>query len=98
MPNKLMPNKVKRAALYARVSTTGQTVENQLRELRAVATRHGWKIAETYTDNGISGAKGREKRPALDALLKAVARKEIDIVAAWSVDRLGRSLQDLVAM
>ena len=93
-----MPKAAKRAALYARVSTTGQTVENQLRELRTVAKRHGWKITETFTDNGISGAKGREKRPALDALLKAVARKEIDIVAAWSVDRLGRSLQDLIAM
>ena len=87
----------KRVALYCRVSTDGQTVENQTRELRAVAKRHGWKIVETFTDKGISGAKGRNGRPGFDALHKAIARKEVDMVAAWSVDRLGRSLQDLVA-
>ena len=86
----------KRVAMYCRVSTDGQTVENQTRELRAVAKRHGWKIVETFTDNGISGAKGRNGRPGFDALHKAIARKEIDLVAVWSVDRLGRSLQDLV--
>ncbi len=93
-----MPTKTnKTAAIYARVSTrNGQTTENQLRELRAVARRHGWKIVATYTDDGISGAKGRDQRPGLDDLLKAVARKEFDVVAAWSVDRLGRSLQDLI--
>ena len=93
-----MPTKTnKTAAIYARVSTrNGQTTENQLRELRAVARRHGWKIVATYTDDGISGAKGREQRPGLDDLLKGVARKEFDVVAAWSVDRLGRSLQDLI--
>ena len=84
-------------ALYLRVSTTGQTVENQRRELEAAAERHGWTIAQVYRDAGISGAKGRDKRPGLDALLKGVARREFDLVAAWSVDRLGRSLQDLVA-
>jgi len=87
----------KTAAIYARVSTrNGQTTENQLRELRAVAKRHGWKVVATYTDDGISGAKGRDKRPGLDALLKGVARREFEVVAAWSVDRLGRSLQDLI--
>ncbi len=68
----------KRVALYCRVSTDGQTVENQTRELRAVAKRHGWKIVETFTDNGISGAKGRNGRPGFDALHTAIARKEID--------------------
>jgi DNA invertase Pin-like site-specific DNA recombinase len=88
----------KTAALYARVSTrNGQTPENQLRELREVAERHGWEITSVFTDEGISGAKGRDKRPGLDSLLKGVARKEFDVVAAWSVDRLGRSLQDLIA-
>ncbi len=93
-----MPTKTnKTAAIYARVSTrNGQTTENQLRELREVALRHGWKIVATYTDDGVSGAKGREHRPGLDDLLKGVARKEFDVVAAWSVDRLGRSLQDLI--
>ena len=86
----------KRVAIYARVSTDGQTVENQLQELRAVAKRHRWKIIETFTDNGVSGAKGRDQRPAFDALCKGVSRREFDMVAAWSVDRLGRSLQHLV--
>jgi DNA invertase Pin-like site-specific DNA recombinase len=89
--------KQRRVALYLRVSTTGQTVENQRRELKAAIKRHeGWSVAATFEDAGLSGASGRDKRPGLDALLKAVARREIDVVAAWSVDRLGRSLQDLV--
>ncbi len=87
----------RRAAIYARVSTTnGQTPENQLAELRKAARRMGWKVVEEYVDHGISGAKGRDKRPAYDALCKAATRKEFDVVMAWSVDRLGRSLQDLV--
>ena len=88
--------KPRRVAIYARVSTGAQTVQNQLRELREIADRHGWIVAAEFTDNGISGAKGREQRPGLDKMLKAVARREIDVVAAWSVDRLGRSLQDLL--
>ncbi|WP_336801280.1 recombinase family protein [Kaistia sp. MMO-174] len=87
----------KRVALYLRVSTTGQTVENQRRELEAVAERHGWQVVATFEDAGISGAKGRDKRPGLDAMMKAVARREIDLIAAWSVDRLGRSLTDLLS-
>ena len=79
-----------------RVSTDGQTTENQQRELHAAVERNGWTIAAEYIDHGISGAKGRKDRPQFDALLRAVARKEVDVVAAWSVDRLGRSLQDLV--
>jgi DNA invertase Pin-like site-specific DNA recombinase len=88
--------KAKRVAVYARVSTDGQTTENQLRELRAAVERNGWVIAGEYVDHGISGAKGRRDRPQFDALLRGVTRKEFDVVAAWSVDRLGRSLQDLV--
>jgi DNA invertase Pin-like site-specific DNA recombinase len=89
---------MKRAALYARVSTAGQTVENQLRELEEVAKRLGWEVVDRFIDQGISGAKGRDNRPALDRLLKAVIRGEVDVVAAWSVDRLGRSVQDLVGI
>src|SRR3954454_5753244 len=89
---------MKRVALYARVSTVGQTVENQIRELEAVGERLDWEVVERYIDQGISGAKGREQRPALDSMLKAVIRGEVDVVAAWSVDRLGRSLQDLVGV
>lgn len=91
-------SKPPRVALYARVSTAGQTSENQLLELRAAADRMGWVVAGEYVDHGISGAKGRKDRPQFDAILKAVARKEFDIVAAWSVDRLGRSLIDLVEL
>jgi DNA invertase Pin-like site-specific DNA recombinase len=87
---------MKRVAIYLRVSTTGQTTENQRRELEAIAARSGWNIVAVFEDAGISGAKGRDKRPGFDQLLKAATRREIDMIAAWSVDRLGRSLQDLV--
>jgi DNA invertase Pin-like site-specific DNA recombinase len=87
-----------RAALYLRVSTKDkhQTIANQQLELEAAAVRLGHTIVEVYEDNGISGAKGRDRRPAFDRLHKAIARREFDLVMAWSVDRLGRSLQDLV--
>jgi DNA invertase Pin-like site-specific DNA recombinase len=88
---------MKRAVLYLRVSTVDQTTANQERELREVAERAGWEVVKVYKDHGISGAKGRDKRPAFDALGKAAARREFDMVMAWSVDRLGRSLQDLIA-
>jgi DNA invertase Pin-like site-specific DNA recombinase len=87
----------KRVGIYLRVSTKEQTTENQLRELRLVAERAGWDVVRVFEDAGVSGAKGRDKRPGYDALLKAVARREVELVAAWSVDRLGRSMQDLVA-
>ena len=92
-----MKSKARRAAIYVRVSTGSQTVENQLRELRGVAARHDWQIVTEFSDKGISGAKGREQRPGLDKLPQAVARREVDMVLAWSVDRLGRSLQDLLS-
>ena len=88
--------KQKRVALYARVSTTGQTTENQLQELRVVADRMGWIVVEEFVDNAISGSKGRDQRPAFDKLLKGATRKDFDVIASWSVDRLGRSLQHLV--
>jgi DNA invertase Pin-like site-specific DNA recombinase len=86
-----------RAALYLRVSTTDQDTERQERELRAVAAVRGWDVVEVYADNGISGSKGREKRPAFDRLHTDAVRRRFDVVMAWSVDRLGRSLKDLVA-
>ena len=90
----------RRAALYVRVSTAdrGQTTENQLQPLQEAAGRLGWAVVAVYRDEGISGARGRDKRPGLDALLKGVARREFDIVAAWSVCRLGRSLSDLIGL
>lgn len=89
---------MKRVALYTRISTSDgqQTVENQLRDLRQAADRMGWEIVSTFTDLGISGAKGRDKRPGLDAMMKGIARKDFDLIASWSVCRLGRSLQHLV--
>src|SRR5258708_5426544 len=87
---------IKRVAIYARVSTDEQSPENQLLELEAVAKRMQWSVMETYVDRGMSGAKGRESRVAFNALCEAAVRREFDIVMAWSVDRLGRSLQQLV--
>jgi DNA invertase Pin-like site-specific DNA recombinase len=86
----------KKVALYLRVSTVEQDTTNQRRELEAVAERHGWEIVTIFEDNGVSGFKARDKRPGLDKLMKAVSRREIDMVMAWSVDRLGRSLQGLL--
>ncbi len=86
----------KRIAIYARVSADKQTVDNQLIELRSLCERLGYTIVQEYTDNGISGAKSRSDRPALDLLLKDATRRKFDMVMCWSIDRLGRSLQHLV--
>ncbi len=85
-----------RVGIYLRVSSQGQTTENQRLELEAVAARSGWEIIGIYEDHGISGAKGRDKRPAFDRLLKDATARNVNMIAAWSVDRLGRSLQHLV--
>ena len=84
-----------RAAIYLRVSTDEQTTENQERDLRAAASRIGHQVVYVYRDEGISGAKWRDARPGLDGMHKDAARRQFDVVMAWSVDRLGRSLQDL---
>ena len=87
-----------RIAIYARVSTNDQTTENQVRELMAWATRCGHTVVHTFRDNGISGAKGRDKRPGFDQLLRAIARREIELVAVWSTDRLARSMPHLIEL
>jgi DNA invertase Pin-like site-specific DNA recombinase len=87
---------MRRAVFYLRVSTIDQTTANQERELRAIADRMGCEVVKVYKDHGISGAKGRNGRPAFDALCRDAARRQFDVIMAWSVDRLGRSLQDLV--
>src|SRR5215212_6610600 len=89
---------MKRVAMYLRVSTSKQDTDNQRRELELVAKRSGWQVVKVFEDAGISGAKGRDKRPGLDAILKAVNAREFDMVASWSVDRLGRSLTDLLSI
>jgi DNA invertase Pin-like site-specific DNA recombinase len=87
---------MKRAVLYLRVSTLDQTTVNQERELREIAGRMNCEIVKVYKDHGISGTRGRDKRPGFDALCRDAAKRQFDVIMAWSVDRLGRSLQDLV--
>src|SRR5215469_10863329 len=86
----------KRAAIYVRVSTDKQTVENQVAALRQIAERRGWQVVEQYHDAGISGSKGRDGRPGLDQMLKDASRRKFDVIMAWAIDRLGRSLIDLL--
>ena len=92
-----MTRQTKRVALYLRVSTSEQTTDNQRLELDAVIKRCGWETVEVYEDHGISGAKSRDKRPAFARMMQDATRRRFDVIAAWSVDRLGRSLQDLVS-
>jgi DNA invertase Pin-like site-specific DNA recombinase len=91
-----MKRSEKRAALYVRVSTDRQTVENQIAKLTEVAAARGWQVVETYKDAGISGAKTRKDRPGLDEMLQDSARRRFDVVMVWAIDRLGRSLVDLL--
>ena len=84
----------KRVAIYARVSTDKQTCENQLNELRSIAEHMQYIIVDEFIDEGISGATS--SRPALDALMKSATQRRFDMVMCWSIDRLGRSLQNLI--
>jgi DNA invertase Pin-like site-specific DNA recombinase len=81
-----------RAAIYLRVSRDDQTTENQRLILEKVAEHHGWMIVQTYEDQGISGAKGRDQCPAFDQMLKDAVRRRFDVLMVWSIDRLGRSV------
>jgi DNA invertase Pin-like site-specific DNA recombinase len=87
----------KRAAIYLRVSTSGQSTMNQRLELERVAEQRGWQIVSVCEDHAISGSKGRDQRPAFDQLHKDAARGKIDVVMAWSIDRLGRSLHHVIS-
>ncbi len=86
----------KQVCLYARVSKTSQSVERQISELETVATRNDWEIVDRYFDHGISGTKGRQDRPQLDRMMKDSTKRKFDVVMVWSIDRLGRSLQNLM--
>lgn len=86
-----------RCAIYTRVSTGSQETSNQLHTLREIAKMKGLTVVTEYTDDGISGAKGRDQRKGFDELLKGATRKEFDVILVWSVDRLGRNLQDLIS-
>ena len=88
--------KTLRVGMYLRVSTAGQTVENQRQDLQRVADQRGWQIVGEYVDHGISGSKGRDKRPQFDQFAKDATQGRLDLVAAWSIDRVGRSIGHLV--
>jgi DNA invertase Pin-like site-specific DNA recombinase len=85
----------RRAAIFTRVSTDRQTTDNQLQRLREVAERSGWQVVEVYEET-VSGAAARGKRPAYDRMLKDATRRKFDVVLAWDVSRLGRSLRELL--
>ena len=90
-------NMENRCAIYTRVSTDDQTTQNQILELKEIAQRKGLTVVSEFTDEGVSGAKGRDKRTGFDNLIKGAIKKDFDTILVWSVDRLGRSLQDLVS-
>ena len=83
-----------RIALYARVSTTDQSCEMQLRELRDYAASRGWQVFAEYVDTGWSGA--RASRPQLDRLLQDARARRFDAVLVWKLDRWGRSVADSI--
>ena len=87
----------RKAVIYSRVSTNEQTVENQLKVLREVAEKRGLEVVREISDEGISGAKGRDERPGFDELIKGSVKNEWDIILVWDVSRLGRSLKHLVS-
>ena len=86
----------KKAAIYLRVSTDKQTTDNQRQELERIAEFSGWDVVEVYEDHGISGTKGKEDRPAFKQLCQDATGRKFNIIMVWSVDRLGRSMKDLV--
>ena len=86
----------KKVVIYARVSTLDQTVDNQLIELRDHCSKMGWEIVKEYTDKGLSGTLSRDKRPALNSLIKDAYRKRFDSVVCWDISRIGRSMKELI--
>ena len=87
---------VRTVAIYTRVSTLDQTIDNQLIELRDHCSKMGWEIVKEYADEGLSGTLSREKRPALNSLIKDAYRKRFDSVVCWDISRIGRSMKELV--
>lgn len=87
---------MEKVVIYARVSTNEQTTENQILKLKSVIEKNDWELVEIYQDEGISGAKGRDKRPEFNRLCKDMVRRKFDRILVWDVSRLGRSLQHLV--
>ena len=87
---------VRKVAIYTRVSTLDQTIDNQLIELRDHCSKMEWEVVKEYADEGLSGTLSREKRPALNALIKDAYRKRFDSVVCWDISRIGRSMKELV--
>ena len=87
---------VRKVAIYTRVSTLDQTIDNQLIELREHCSKMGWEVVKEYADEGLSGALSRDKRPALNNLIKDAYRKRFDLVVCWDISRIGRSMKELV--
>ncbi len=87
---------VRKVAIYIRVSTLDQTIDNQLIELRDHCSKMGWEVVKEYADEGLSGALSRDKRPALNSLIKDAYRKRFALVECWDISRIGRSMKELV--
>ena len=87
---------VRKVAIYTRVSTLDQTIDNQLIELRDHCSKMGWEIVKEYADEGLSGTLSRDKRPALNSLIKDAYRKRFDSVVCWDISRIGRSMKELI--
>ena len=87
---------IEKVVIYGRVSTLGQTSENQTLMLNEIVQRNGWELVDTYIDDGISGSKGRDKRPEFDRMCKDMIRRKFNRILVWDISRLGRSLQHLV--
>ena len=86
----------KKVVIYTRVSTLDQTIDNQLIELRDHCSKMGWEIVKEYADEGLSGTLSRDKRPALNSLIKDAYRKRFDSVVCWDISRIGRSMKELI--
>ena len=86
----------KKVGIYTRVSTLDQTIDNQLIELRDHCSKMGWEVVKEYADEGLSGTLSREKRPALNSLIKDAYRKRFDSVVCWDISRIGRSMKELI--
>ena len=87
---------VRQVAIYTRVSTLDQTIDNQLIKLRDHCSRMGWEVVKEYADEGLSGTLSRDKRPALNSLIKDAYRKRFDSVVCWDISRIGRSMKELI--
>jgi len=83
-----------KVALYARVSTSEQSTDSQLLDLRRYVSERGWNIFKEYVDEGISGTK--DSRPALNELMNDAKKRRFDTVLVWRFDRFARSTKHLI--